>query len=65
MTIRLNDSTLEIFKGATVKDVLLKYSKEEYHAVVKNQKKITDKRKNPVDLDGELSDGQQLFTTAA
>ena len=61
MKICINDRELEIFSGARVRDALLKYSKKQYQAVKEGKKKITDKRKNPLDLDGELSAAQQLY----
>lgn len=62
MKIFINDRGLEIFSGARVRDALLKYSKKEYREVAERKKKVTDKRKNPLDLEGELSDAQQLYT---
>jgi hypothetical protein len=61
MKVIINDTTIEIFNGARVKDALLKYSKAEYRAVLKNKGNVTDKHKNPLDLDGELSENQQLY----
>jgi hypothetical protein len=65
MKIRVNDTEIEIFSGARVKDVLLKFSKDQYREVSSGRKIVTDKYKNPVDLQGELSDAQQLYLNDA
>jgi hypothetical protein len=63
MRIRVKDTEIEIFNGARVKDALLKYSVPQYWDVVNGKKIVTDKFSNPVDLQGELSDAQQLYLT--
>ena len=60
MIITINDREIELFDGALVKNVLLKYSPDEHKAVLSGEKKIVDKNGNPVDLDGELSAGAVL-----
>ena len=65
MKIRVNDKVVEIFNGARVGDVLLKFSKYEYREVSGGRKKVMDKYRNPVDLQGELSDAQQLYLSDA
>ncbi|MCK4760910.1 MAG: hypothetical protein KAW12_01835 [Candidatus Aminicenantes bacterium] len=61
MVITINEKEIEIFDGARVENGLLKYSEEECRAVQAGEKKVVDKNDNPVDLEGELSDGSVLF----
>lgn len=61
MTVQINDKEIEIFTGATVKDVLLKYSKEKYQLALCGKAIIVDKNNNPVELNGEVSEGQRLY----
>jgi hypothetical protein len=61
MRIRVNETGLEIFSGARVGDALLKYSKDRYRAVVRGEKQVTDQWNHPLDLEGELTEGQQLY----
>jgi hypothetical protein len=58
----MNDNVIEIFAGARVQDVVLKYSHEIYRSTISGEIIIIDKNDNPVELDGEVSDGQRLFT---
>jgi hypothetical protein len=61
MIVLMNEKEIEIFSGARVGDALLKYSKEEYRAVSRGKKQVTDKWGNPHQLDGELTDEQHLY----
>lgn len=56
----MNDKEIEIFAGARVQDVVLKFSKQAYQTTLSGQTTIVDKNNNPVDLEGEVSDGQRL-----
>lgn len=62
MTVQINDKVIEIFEGARVRDVLLNYSQEKYQSALGGKTIIIDKNDNPVDLDGEVSEGQRLYT---
>lgn len=62
MTVLINDKEIEIFTGARVRDVLLKYSKEAYNAALSDENFIIDKNNNSIDLDGGVSEGQRLYT---
>ena len=64
MHIKVNEQTIEIFAGARVKDVLRKYSRAELALVRKNKKKVTDPHGHEVGLDGELSNGEELYIEA-
>jgi hypothetical protein len=57
----MNDKEIEIFAGARVQDVVLKFSKQAYKTTLSGQATILDKNNNPVDLEGEVSDGQRLY----
>ena len=61
MIVQMNEKVIEIFAGAKVRDVLLKYSEEEYRAALSGQTATVDKNNNPVGLDGEVSNGQRLY----
>lgn len=61
MIVQMNEKVIEIFAGAKVRDVLLKYSEEEYRAALSGQMIAVDKNNNPVGLDGEVSNGQRLY----
>lgn len=61
MHIKVNRMTVEIFSGARVKDVLRKYSAITWKQVQKNKKAVFDSHGHEVALDGELSEGAELF----
>ncbi len=61
MIVQMNDKEIEIFAGARVQDVVLKFSKQAYKTTLSGQATILDKNNNPVDLEGEVSDGQRLY----
>jgi sulfur carrier protein ThiS len=61
MQIKVNGQAVEIFSGARVRDVLLKYSGSELKLVQKNEKKVCDRSGHEVGLDGELSGGEEFF----
>ncbi len=58
----MNDNVIEIFAGARVRDVVLKYSHGIYRLALSGEIIIKDKSDNRVDLDGEVSEGQRLYT---
>lgn len=57
MRVFVNHQAIEIFWGAHVRDVLMKYSVEDYGLVMAGKKIIVDERGNRYNLDGEISDG--------
>jgi len=61
MKIYIDKKEIAIYNGARVKDVLLKLSPQIYREVFSGEKDITDKLKNPIDLDGELIPHQRLY----
>jgi len=64
MQIKVNEQTIEIFAGARVRDVLLKYSRAEWTRVRNKEKKVTDAHGHEVGLDGELNGGEKLVIEA-
>lgn len=62
MNVQLDNEIVEIFAGARVQDVVLKYSQEKYRSALSGAIIIIDKNHNQIDLDGEVSDGQRLYT---
>jgi hypothetical protein len=61
MQIKVNGQAIEIFAGAKVRDVLRKYSREEWTRVQTSEKTVHDGHGHEVGLDGELSGGEELF----
>jgi len=64
MQIKVNEQTIEIFAGARVRDVLLKYSRAEWTRVRNKEKIVTDAHGHEVGLDGELNGGEKLVIEA-
>jgi hypothetical protein len=60
MTIQINDEAVELFSGATVADALRMVDKKLFYEVRDGEKTVRDAWDNERDLDGELSDGDQL-----
>jgi len=61
MIIYLNDQEIEIFKGANLRDILWKFSKEEYYRILNGEKTVVDKMGNQVLMDGELCEGDNYY----
>ena len=61
MKIKIEDTEVEVFSGARVKDALLKYSKPMERAVREGEKVISDRWGNTMAMEGALSENQQLF----
>jgi hypothetical protein len=61
MKILINDQMIEIFEGARLQDAVRKYSETELKLIEKEDKKIVDRKGNPLALDGELSDGEYFY----
>lgn len=61
MEVKVNNETVEIFKGAQVKDVIRKYSLEEYKKIKNNKSLVNDKDGNIIMLSGELNGNEKLF----
>ncbi len=61
MEVFINHTAVSIFKGARLSDAVLKYSKESHQLLMNNQIWLEDERGNPMDADGRLWDGIQLF----
>lgn len=65
MKIHVNDQEMEIFNGANLRDILRKYSKEEYHRILDGKKLIVDKLGNQVLIDGEVVEGDEFYIKEA
>ncbi len=61
MFIKIDGKTIEIFAGARVRDVLLRYSRAEWEQVRANRRKVYDAHGHEVAVDGELNGGEELF----
>lgn len=62
MIIEVNGEEVEIFSGARVKNVIMKYSREEYEKIKAGEKMVRDKYGNEVMLSGELTGREELKT---
>lgn len=60
MKVTINGTPLEIFQGATVGDVLRKFSKELYTKVSKGKYSVQDHRAYELCLKGELAGGEKI-----
>jgi len=61
MQIFINNQEIEIFRGATVMDAILSFSKHEYHLVKTGQTIVLDRFGKLTEPDGELTEGQVLI----
>ncbi|MCZ4694907.1 hypothetical protein DWB61_07890 [Ancylomarina euxinus] len=61
MEIFINHNKVSTFKGARLCDALMSYSKETYKLLIEKEIWLEDERGNPMDADGRLWDGIQLF----
>ncbi len=61
MEVFINQTSVNIFKGACLSDAVLRYSKETYKLLMNNQVWLEDERGNSMDADGRLWEGIQLF----
>jgi hypothetical protein len=65
MKIKVNEKTVEIFSGASVKDAVLKYSRTAWKQVRDQKKSVFDLYGHEIASDGELSEGSELFVESA
>jgi len=61
LKIQINEETIELFEGARLLDAIRKYSPDELKQIEKKTKQIVDRKGNRLDLDGELSDGDDFY----
>jgi hypothetical protein len=61
MEVFINQTSVNIFKGARLSDAVLKYSKESHKLLMTNMIWLEDERGNSMDADGRLWDGIKLF----
>ena len=60
MKIKVNDKLIKIFRGAQVKDVIRKYSNDEYKNIKDGSKIIVDQHGNQVMPNGELMGNEEF-----
>ena len=60
LKITINGAPLEIFRGATVEDVLRKFSKKIYGEVLQGKFDVYDQREFKYGLKGELTGGEKI-----
>ena len=61
MEVFINQTSVKIFKGARLRDVILKYSKHSYKQLMNKQIEIEDERGNLMEEDGRVWNGIKLF----
>jgi 5'-nucleotidase len=61
MKIKVNDTVIELYNGAKVKDAILKYYSQSGKKIPKKVPPVEDRYGNKVAEDGELTDGNSLF----
>ena len=62
MKVFINNTALNIFKGARLSHVILKYSEQIYKQLMNKQIEIADEKGNLMDDDGQVWEGIKLFT---
>lgn len=60
MQVTVNGEEVEIFEGARLENVIMKYSMAEYEKIEQGEKIVQDKWGNKVNLSGELT-GREEF----
>lgn len=60
MQIKVNNQSVDIFKGARVKDAVRHYSLEEYREVIRGKKVVKDHRGIRLGLGGRVKDQSEL-----
>jgi hypothetical protein len=61
LNVQINDETIELFYGARLKDAVGKYSRTELKCILNKTKQIVDRYGHQVELDGEVSDGDDFY----
>ncbi|WP_163582127.1 hypothetical protein [Gracilibacillus saliphilus] len=57
MIVTINNQTIKLFKGATLKHALLKTDEQLYKSVVKKEAIIKDQEGNRTEVNGAVADG--------
>ncbi len=65
MKVILNNTELNIFKGATLNDLVLMYSERSYKMLKNNKLCIYDRFGNMTEPDGPVYEGQVFFLKRA
>jgi glycogen synthase len=65
MKVILNNTEITIFKGATLNDLVLHYSKRSYKMLKNNKLCIYDRFGNLTEPDGPVYEGQVFFLKRA
>ncbi len=65
MKVILNNTELNIFKGATLNDLVLMYSERSYKMLKNNKLCIFDRFGNLTEPDGPVYEGQVFFLRRA
>lgn len=61
MNVTINNKTISLFKGATLKHALLKADPHLYNAVIKNEAVIKDQEGNITDINGAVAEGWTYY----
>jgi hypothetical protein len=61
MIVTLNNNQVQIFKGATIADMVLAYSQRSYKMLVTGKLCVYDRFGNLTESDGPVYEGQVFF----
>jgi hypothetical protein len=65
MKVILNKSEINIFKGATISDLVLAYSERSYKMLKNGKLCVFDRFGNLTEIDGPVYEGQMFFLKRA
>lgn len=60
MTVFVNEEPLRLFRGASVGDVIIKYSEAIFRDILSKRKMVTDADGQPLKLQGNIHDGDHF-----
>ncbi|WPP48981.1 hypothetical protein [Catalinimonas niigatensis] len=60
MTVFVNEEPLRLFRGASVGDVIMKYSEAIFRDILSKRKIVTDVTGQPLKLQGNIQDGDHF-----
>ena len=60
MQVKVNEVTLNIFKGARVKDVVMQYSHEDYQLLLRGSKVVKNHHGHRLGLGGRVLENSEL-----
>ena len=62
ITVYVNGRPVRVFRGATVKQVLLSLDQALYEAALRRELPLEDENGHPLGLEGGLTEGARIYT---